>query len=376
MTDRSRILFINVGHGLDHLFLLLYPTVVLTLEGVFGRSYGELLSLAVPGFIAFAAGTLPAGWLGDRWSRPAMLAVFFVGIGVSSILTGLARSPFELAVGLTLIGLFASIYHPVGIAMLVEGREKVGKLLGVNGVAGNLGLAAAAIVAAALSEAISWRAAFIVPGVLTLLIGILFVAVCRQWRNTAAAPARPPLSWSGGRPSRTLLRLVLVIGVATALTGLTFQTTTIALPKLFDEGLTGIADGALGIGALVSVVIAVAAFAQIGVGWLIDRYPAKPVWIAVLFAQAPLIAAAGFLADHHHHHRERHDDQPVARKHAGSRDQRRLGEEHCDPDRLRRVAVDQPADSDLGEGGDGNNHGNQCADPEGAVGDPGEPFVE
>ena len=91
---------------------------------------------------------------------------------------------------------------------------------------------------------------------------------------------------------------MLVIGIATALTGLTFQTTTIALPKLFDEGLTGIADGALGVGALVSVVIAVAAFAQIGVGWLIDRYPAKPVWIAVLFAQAPLLTAAGLLAGH------------------------------------------------------------------------------
>ena len=299
MTDRSRILFINVGHGLDHLFLLLYPTVVLTLEGVFGRSYGELLSLAVPGFIAFAAGTLPAGWLGDRWSRPAMLAVFFVGIGVSAILTGFARTPFELAVGLTLIGLFASIYHPVGIAMLVEGREeKVGKLLGVNGVAGNLGLAAAAIVAASLSDAISWRAAFIVPGAFTLIVGIWFIAVCRQWRNSGAAPAGASVDRGWGRPSRTMLRLVLVIGVATALTGLTFQTTTIALPKLFDDGLAGIADGALGVGALVSLVIAVAAFAQIGVGWLIDRYPAKPIWIAVLFAQAPLIAAAGTLAGH------------------------------------------------------------------------------
>ena len=298
MSDRSRILFINVGHGLDHLFLLLYPTVVLTLEGVFGRSYGELLSLAVPGFIAFAAGTLPAGWLGDRWSRPGMLAIFFVGIGASAILTGFARTPFELAVGLTLIGLFASIYHPVGIAMLVEGRVKVGKLLGVNGVAGNLGLAAAAIVAASLSDAISWRAAFIVPGAFTLVVGLWFIAACRQWRNGGAESARPALGGGWGRPSGTLLRLVLVIGVATALTGLTFQTTTIALPKLFDDGLTGIADGALGVGALVSLVIAIAAFAQIGVGWMIDRYPAKPVWIAVLFAQAPLIAAAGVLAGH------------------------------------------------------------------------------
>ena len=298
MAERSRLLFINVGHGFDHLFLLLYPTVVLTLERVFERSYGELLSLAVPGFIAFAAGTLPAGWLGDRWSRPAMLAIFFVGIGVASCLTGLARTPFELAGGLTLIGLFASIYHPVGIAMLVEGREKVGRLLGVNGVWGNMGLAAAAIVAASLSETIGWRAAFIVPGALSLLVGFCFIALCRQWRNSAAAAATAPAPAAGGRPSRTLLRLVLVIGVATTLTGLTFQTTTIALPKLFDEGLAGIAGGALGIGALVSLVIAVAAFAQIGVGWLIDRYPAKPVWIAVLFAQAPLIAAAGLLAGH------------------------------------------------------------------------------
>ena len=298
MSDRSRILFINVGHGLDHLFLLLYPTVVLTLEGVFGRSYGELLSLAVPGFIAFAAGTLPAGWLGDRWSRPAMLAVFFVGVGASAILTGFARTPFELAVGLSLVGLFASIYHPVGIAMLVEGREKVGKLLGVNGVAGNFGLAAAAIVAASLSEAISWRAAFFVPGAVSLLVGVWFIAVCRQWRNVAATPSRPSVGKGWGRPSRTMLRVVLVIGLATTLTGLTFQTTTIALPKLFDDGLTGIADGALGVGGLVSLVIAVAAFAQIGVGWLIDRYPTKPVWIAVLFAQAPLVAAAGLLAGH------------------------------------------------------------------------------
>ena len=192
MSDRSRILFINVGHGLDHLFLLLYPTVVLTLEGVFDRSYGELLSLAVPGFIAFAAGTLPAGWLGDRWSRPGMLAIFFVGIGASAILTGFARTPFELAVGLTLIGLFASIYHPVGIAMLVEGREKVGKLLGVNGVAGKpRPRGRGDRRASSLSDAISWRAAFIVPGAFTLIVGIWFIAAFRQWRNSGAESTRP-----------------------------------------------------------------------------------------------------------------------------------------------------------------------------------------
>ena len=139
MSDRSRILFINVGHGLDHLFLLLYPTVVLTLEGVFGRSYGELLSLAVPGFIAFAAGTLPAG-LARRSLEPAP------GCSRSSSSASVLRpsspgspaTPFELGAGRSHPDRPSSrpIYHPVGIAMLVEGRSKVGKLLGVNGVAG------------------------------------------------------------------------------------------------------------------------------------------------------------------------------------------------------------------------------------------------
>ncbi|MCH8835582.1 MAG: MFS transporter, partial [Proteobacteria bacterium] len=158
--------FLNLGHAYDHLFMLLYPTVVLALGDVFQASYGELLALSVYGFIAFGAGALPAGWLGDRWSRRGMMIVFFVGIGLASILTGLARSTVDIAVGLALIGLFASIYHPVGIAMVAEtDPARVGKALGVNGVFGNLGVAFAGVTAGALTDMISWRAAFIIPGV-------------------------------------------------------------------------------------------------------------------------------------------------------------------------------------------------------------------
>ncbi len=91
----STFAFLNLGHAYDHLFILLYPTVVLALGDVFQASYGELLALSVYGFIAFGAGALPAGWLGDRWSRRGMMIVFFVGIGLASIVTGLARSTVE-----------------------------------------------------------------------------------------------------------------------------------------------------------------------------------------------------------------------------------------------------------------------------------------
>src|SRR5579863_4680184 len=122
MTDSSARLqfwFSNLGHYYTHMFMLLYPTVVLALEKVFPLSYGELLSLSLPGFVLFGVAALPAGWLGDKWSEPGMLAVQFIGMGLAAILTGLANSPFMIGVGLSLIGLFASIYHPVGTSMIV-----------------------------------------------------------------------------------------------------------------------------------------------------------------------------------------------------------------------------------------------------------------
>src|SRR5688500_16631839 len=176
---RSRFLvpFINIGHLLDHLVMLVFPTVVIALGREWDRPYSELLPLALGGFIAFGAFALPAGWLADHWSRYKMMAVFFFGIGATMILTGFAQSTWQLGAGLTLIGMFAAIYHPVGIAMLVAAPEKMGRALGWNGLWGNLGLAAAALIAGALMDFWGWRAAFFIPGVFCIATGVAFLAI-------------------------------------------------------------------------------------------------------------------------------------------------------------------------------------------------------
>ncbi len=145
--DKTRIsaAFLNLGHALDHLMMLIFPTVILAMTAEFGRDYRSMLPLALGGFVAFGAGSLPAGWLGDRWGRRPMMILFFTGIGGAAILTGFAQSPWQIAAGLTLVGLFASIYHPVGIAMLVKDKVKMGSALGWNGLCGNLGVAFAAL---------------------------------------------------------------------------------------------------------------------------------------------------------------------------------------------------------------------------------------
>ncbi len=294
VSPRLSLVFASVGHAFSHLFMLLYATVVLALEGEFDRPYGELLTLSLPGFIAFGIGALPAGWLGDRWSAAGMMVVFFVGTGAASILTGFARTPFEIAVGLTLIGVFASIYHPVGIAWVVRHALRRGTALGVNGLFGTLGIAVAALVAGALTDLVGWRAAFIVPGAVCVATGLALLLCLRSGRGATARIDRvapPPAT----RPE--MLRVLSVVVVASLCGGLVFQANSVGLPKLFDERLAGLVTGTLGVGGMVAIVYGVAGFAQIVVGHLIDRYGVKPVYVGVYLLEAPLLLAAATLFD-------------------------------------------------------------------------------
>jgi MFS family permease len=290
----SLIVLLNIGHTLDHLFMLIFPTVVLVMAPAFGVPYAEMLPLSLGGFIAFGAGSLPAGWLGDHWSRRGMMLVFFMGIGAASILTAFAQTRFEIACGLTLIGLFAAIYHPVGIAVLVKDEPRLGLTLGINGVAGNLGLAFAALISGALADLVGWRAAFVVPGILSILCGVWF------W---AAVPGA--LVDTGGVKRKTgaaavgvdVRRVFAVVVAATVAGGVIFSATTVAMPKVFDERLAALTHTAFGVGAFVCGVYVLAAIAQLCVGQLIDRRPLRGVFIMIAVMQPPLLLLAGSATD-------------------------------------------------------------------------------
>ena len=126
------------------------------------------------GFIAFGLFSLPSGWLADKWSREGMMFVFFIGIGLTSIGVSTAKSPFEIAVWLFAVGIFASIYHPVGLALIAKGGRNMGMDIAVNGVWGNMGVGFAAFITGIMIDQIGWRSAFWLPGVLSILIGVAY----------------------------------------------------------------------------------------------------------------------------------------------------------------------------------------------------------
>jgi MFS family permease len=286
--------FLNIGHAVDHLMMLIFPTVVLAMTASFGSDYRAMLPLSLGGFIAFGAGSLPAGWLGDHWGRRPMMIVFFIGIGAAGMLTSLAQTPWQIAAGLTLVGLFGSIYHPVGIAMLVKDQKRLGRALGWNGLCGNLGVAFAALSAGALSDLAGWRAAYAVPGAIAIAIGVIFAWLV----PSVPAPARTVV---GGTRRVThddeTRRVFVLLTIATICGAVVFNATTIAMPKLFDVRLIALVHTTFGVGLLVCFVYVIAAFAQLLVGWLIDGRPLRDVFLPLALLLAPLLLLAGALSD-------------------------------------------------------------------------------
>lgn len=286
----SIIVLLNLGHLFDHLFLLIFPTVVLVMAPEFGRSYAEMLPLSLGGFIAFGVCSLPAGWLGDRWSRHGMLVAFFIGIGAAAILTSFARETWQIASGLTLVGVFAAIYHPVGIAMLVKDEPRIGLALGINGVAGNLGLAFAALLSGALADLISWRAAFIVPGVVSILCGLWFWAYVPRALADAGGSVKKAAPQTAGI---NVARVFAILVVSTFCGGVIFNATTVAMPKVFDIRLNELTNTAFGVGAFVCGVYVLAAIAQLCVGRMIDRGSLRSIFVPIAAFQIPLLFLAG-----------------------------------------------------------------------------------
>ena len=217
-----------------------------------------------------------------------MMVVFFIGIGTCSILTSMATTPVQISICLALVGMFAAIYHPVGLAMVVQGREKTGIPLAINGVFGNMGVASAALLTGYLVDTAGWQSAFIIPGVVSIGAGVLYFFFVRSGavEVAAASSGGAKAAQSSALPRSLLIRMFAIILFTTALGGLVFQSTTFALPKVFDERLVDIAGTVTSVGWYAFLVFSVAAFAQLVVGYLVDNHSIRTVFATVAMAQA------------------------------------------------------------------------------------------
>jgi MFS family permease len=275
--SRRQLGFINAAHFVDHYVLLIFPTVVIGLETELSRSYSELIALSTACFVAFGLFSLPWGWIGDHWSRRRLMAVFFFGCAASLAAAAAAPNMFWLAVALLALGVFAAIYHPVGIPVLISNARDRGRDLATNGVFGNLGVAFAPGITAAIAVTAGWRAAFILPAVVSGAIGVAYLLMTRERRDKQSGPAKGaevPLAFYVAAAMFGAFAVISFAG------GLVFNIVTVAIPKIVDEKLATDVPLTL-IGSVATFVLLFGGAAQLTVGRLVSIYPPHILFVAI-----------------------------------------------------------------------------------------------
>lgn len=287
VLSRRTIVFVNIAHALDHFLLLIYPTAVIAIAAQRGLDYPTMITLATGAFVAFGLCSLPMGWIADRVGRRNLLAVFFFGYGLSCMAIAACNSSVAFAVCLLVLGVFSAIYHPIGSAMLVSHARQLGRDLGWNGVWGNLGAAFASAVTALLAAFVGWRWAFIVPGLVCLSVGIAFVMLVPGDGEPAKRGKAVGATATVSNPGLMLL----VFAAAIVAGGMTFNITTIALPKVIDEG-SGMSLPLALTGSLATAVFVFGALTQLLVGRLLDGYSLPTVFVGLALLQPTGLALA------------------------------------------------------------------------------------
>jgi MFS family permease len=296
-TIRSKTIsdiWLNISHFLDHFIMLVFAKAAYDAGRYFGMSYEEIIVYGVAGFVLFGGMAPVAAQLADRYSRSLMMVVYHFGIGIAAVLAGLAQSVWQLGAAIGLIGVFAAIYHPVGIAMLIKSNRSIGFRLGINGVFGNMGVAAAPLIIGLLLTVGDWRLCFMASGLFCIGYGVVFILALVE----EAAPAGKAKSKmaTGFAPGWKMALGSMLLSTASG--GFIFGAMTFVVPRYFEISLPNVSTSVAITGLLASIVYAAASFSQIGVGWLIDRVAPKWVLFSIGIGQVIFVALAARFTDY------------------------------------------------------------------------------
>ena len=281
--------YLYVSHFLDHFIILVFAKAAYDAGQEIGLSYGETIQLATLGFILFGVASPIAARLADIFSRSIIMVVFHFGIGISSILISFSYTSFHLVLGLSSLGFFSAIFHPVGIAMLLETKERVGLRLGINGLFGNMGVASAPLITGVIIFYSNWKMAFFVSGILCIVYGIFFSMALKPATDQSGELLTQIKS---EKFSPGWKQALVALGISTTFGGFIFTAVTFLVPRYLELYMKDLLLSVAMTGLLASLVYAISSFSQVIVGWLIDRMSPRIVLFIVSIGQIIFIYLA------------------------------------------------------------------------------------
>ncbi len=274
----------SLGHFLCHLGELAFMGVMLAVKEELDLDPGMAAVLPMLGFVLMGVGALPVGLWAD-WCGPGrLLQVYFLSLAAAAGLVALSSGVGQLFVALTALGLALSIYHPVGLALLAAGVKEHGRAMGINGVAGSVGVATGPLLGFAAAALGWWRGAFVALAVLSLLGAVLTSLARRHLGDLEPRSLRPRVVLAPVTdPWRRRLPMILLC-LSMLLGGFNYRCLVTALPK-YCSGDEVTSSSLLAGGQEVFLILLLGGcLGQYLGGWAIDRLGAwaYPVFIVQL----------------------------------------------------------------------------------------------
>ena len=286
--SKLTVTYAALGHLLMHMFAAFYFVIVLAIEDDWKLSYDELLNLWFLGSLLVGLGALPAGWISDRWSRSGMIAIMFIGLGISSLLCGLSGNKVSLFISLSLLGLFCAIYHPAGITWVVNTSKETGKALGFNNIFGGVGIGLGAFFAGVLIEQFNWQAAFMLPGLISLVVGLSLTYHLKSGKISLKNISSE--QFKDNPEKNQMLKIAIIMLLSITCLSFVYQILQTSLPKAIDIRLTDSLDlSTSDIGYIVAAIYIVSGLMNYVGGILTDKYSEKLIYSIGIVGQGLLL---------------------------------------------------------------------------------------
>ncbi|MCD6396115.1 MAG: MFS transporter [Spirochaetaceae bacterium] len=211
--------------------MLIFPVLVLPLSRSLGLSLDKVLGLSFLMYLLYGLAAIPWGFISDKTSPRIVMGTGIVIAGTGLIFSGLVRNSYMLSWTLAVTGLGCAAYHPSGLALVSKGIKSRGRGLGINGIFGNLGMAAAPFTAGVMNYFLGWRQTLIFLGIAGIFAGLLSLFV------KFSVPRDGDLQKGEKLKEDSMLKLFLVLCVVVLFSGLMYRTYTLVFPAWIETKL-------------------------------------------------------------------------------------------------------------------------------------------
>ena len=288
-NERSILTVTLFGHALCHWSVLTFSGLLTTFQREFDLSPFWVTVLPISGYVLMGLGAVPAGMLTDRWQAKGVLAIYFLATGASALAVAVAWNVWVLAAALAGLGAAVSLYHPTGLALISHGFAQRGRVLGIHGVAGSIGLLGApyGLWMASLG---TWRLGYAIVAGAALPGAVLLALLPIRESHDSTAP-------TGTRPAREsltpeMIKVLVLLYAAMMLGGFNYRALMTALPH-FVSTYGAQADPSQAAWGRALIVLMVGGFGQYFAGHYSDRANPVRVYVALAATSIPMAVLFG-----------------------------------------------------------------------------------